>query len=173
MFIKPCFEREILVDSLELRKVWGKFPTGVTIMSSLDDDGSIHSMTANAVCSVSLDPPLCLVCVSFNRHSHKNIKDRAVFSISFLRSDQTELAKYFAVDHEERDGKVNPKYITPSNSIPILADCIANISCRVKTQHQAGDHTIFIAEIIDANIYENATNDALVFYESKFTTLIK
>ena len=160
-----------MVDSIELRKVWSKFPTGVTIMSSLDDDGSIHSMTANAVCSVSLEPPLCLVCVSFSRHSHENIKDRSVFSISFLRSDQTALAKYFSVDHEDRDGSVNPKYITQNGTIPVLEDCIANISCRVTTQHQAGDHTIFVAEIIDATIYENTENDALVFYESKFTTL--
>ena len=159
------------VNSELFRSAWSKFPTGVTIMSSLDEDGSIHSMTANAVCSVSLEPPLCLVCVSFSRHSHENIQDRSVFSISFLRSDQTELAKYFAVDHDQRDGKINPKYITPNNEIPVLSDCIASISCRVTTQHQAGDHTIFVAEIIDTNIYENTENDALVFYESKFTTL--
>ena len=160
-----------MVDSATLRKVWSKFPTGVTIISSLDDDGNIHSMTANAVCSVSLDPPLCLACVSFTRHSHSNINDRSVFSISFLRSDQTALAKYFAVDPEKRHNKVPPKYITPSNGIPILADCIADISCKVTTKHQAGDHTSFVAEIINANIHDTLINDALVFYESKFTTL--
>ena len=159
------------MDSDRLRQVWGKFPTGVTIISSLDADGEVHSMTANAVCSVSLEPPLCLVCVSHTRHSHQNILERKVFSVSFLHQDQEDIARYFALDHEKRSGDVNPEYQFTYDGVPMLKECIAYLACRVESQHDAGDHTIFVARVTEAGVSQEAPDPALVFYDSRFTSV--
>src|SRR2546423_6025315 len=83
------------LTTAEFRKAMGSFATGVTIIT-LDLDGEVHGMTANAFCSVSLDPVLVLVCVDHRARTHAHLQARKRFGINVLRSDQQAISEYYA-----------------------------------------------------------------------------
>lgn len=158
------------MDSSKLREVWARFPTGVTLISTLDAYGKAHSMTANAVCSVSLDPPLALVCVAHARQSHSYIKEKGGFSISILNREQESLAHYFSQDPALRVGEADPEYVFDSHGIPILKKCHAYLVCYTEAHYDAGTHTIFIGRITEAAASKDIEGP-LVFYQSGYTSL--
>ncbi len=154
----------------KLRDVWSRFPTGVTLISTLDTEGKAHSMTANSVCSVSLDPPLALVCVGRSRQSHGHIKEKGKFSISILNRRQESLARYFSQDPALRKGQVAPEYAFNDDGTPVLKECHAYLACYLESQLDAGTHTVFIGRITEVAIRKKR-GGPLVFYKSKYTSL--
>lgn len=133
------------------RKALGEFATGVTVITALDPEtGSIHGMTANSFTSVSLHPPLILVCIDEVAHMLKCLGPEAPFAVNILTSDQKASAQYFAVPSknqviEDCPAKFGPGK-TPSGA-PYLLDCLATVDCKVTAAHPTGDHTIIVGSV--------------------------
>src|SRR5262249_36775809 len=132
-------------DKSELRRVMGHFATGVTIVTTHDGAGPCYGLTANAVCSVSLEPPLVLGCVDKGAESHPAFGRSQAFVVNILSDRQEELSRRFAVSGGDKF--VDLPCRTGGTGAPILEDALAHVECRVVAVHEAGDHTIYIGEV--------------------------
>jgi flavin reductase (DIM6/NTAB) family NADH-FMN oxidoreductase RutF len=136
-----------MVSPESLRQVMANFPTGVAVVSSLEPDGSIHGMTANSFTSVSLDPPLVLVCIGYQRQTYGNVRRLGRFGINLLAERQRGIAEYYALDAQDRTGDVDVSWDLTVDGSPRMHGALAFLGCRVVAQHDHGDHAIFVAEV--------------------------
>jgi len=133
------------IDPLALRKAFGTFVTGVTVLTTVDADGQPRGMTANSFTSVSLDPPLLLVCVGKSASSYSAFSSADSFAVNFLHEDQTALSGVFA-------SKSPDKFASASHNVvhtgaPVLNDCLTWFDCTVHQRVDAGDHLILIGAV--------------------------
>jgi len=144
------------ITSSEFRLALGQFATGVTVVTVERASGRVHGMTANSFTSVSLDPPLILVCVDQKAQLLQLLKDRKRFGVSILKDDQEAISEYFAQTEEsaEVEARLGIRYRWTETRIPLLEDALVHIACGVVASHVAGDHTVFIAEVESAEIYD-------------------
>jgi len=156
-------------DKDELRRVMGRFATGVTVVTTRLGD-ELHGMTANAVTSVSLDPPLVLVCVDRAADSHDIIARAGVFALNILALAQQPLSDRFAVkegaDAHRLEGVPHHARATGA---PIIDGSLAYLDCRVAERFPAGDHTIFLGEVADAGTLGGEA--PLIFYQGRYLGL--
>ena len=154
------------MDQYQFRRVMGHFATGVTILTTALGD-ELRGMTANAVCSVSLDPLLVLVCVSKQTHSHAILSESGVFALNVLTEEQEHLSRLFAddaVDAAHRlTGLSHRRGVTGA---PILTDCLVYADCRVVAAYPGGDHTIFIGAVEDAGVLREG--QPLIFFRGAY-----
>ena len=130
------------------RAVMGGFLTGVAVMTTHADDGP-HGMTANAVSSVSLVPPLVLVCVDRTAQMATAVAEAGVFALSFLAEDQAALSDRFA-DPDRGEGEQEfdgISYWVAASGARVLEGAVGFVDCRVDTITEAGDHLIVIGEV--------------------------
>jgi flavin reductase (DIM6/NTAB) family NADH-FMN oxidoreductase RutF len=147
----------------------GRFATGVTIITT-HLDGEVHGMTANAVTSVSLEPPLVLVCLDKAADSHDIIDRSGVYAVNILSGDQDELGWRFAVkDSPQAHHMADVPHRVGATGSPIIDGCLAYLDCRVVERLPGGDHTVFMAEVVDAGLLDGS--GPLIFYEGRFTGL--
>ena len=137
-------------DSKEQRRIMGKFATGVTVISTVVD-GETWGMTANAVTSLSLDPPLVLVAIVRDSQSHEKVKQAGCFAMNILSADQEELSNRYAFSGPKDFSGLATE--TAETGAPILSGAIGYVDCRLVEILPGGDHDIFIGEIVagDAN----------------------
>ncbi|MFZ0535793.1 MAG: flavin reductase family protein [Candidatus Sulfotelmatobacter sp.] len=152
------------LSAAEFRKAMGSFATGVTIIT-VDLDGNVHGMTANAFASVSLDPPLVLVCVDQSAHTHAHLHARKRFGINVLAEDQRAISEYYARPPEEQIEESVAGFDRTVHGTPILHGALTYLECRLQSAHDAGDHTIFIAEVEDVVVRRG---DPLLFFRSRY-----
>ncbi len=158
-------------DALSFRKAWGKFATGVAIITTIQPDGKVHGMAANGINSVSLDPLLVLVCVGHNRNTYPLIKETGRFAINILSAEQQALGEYFARPADRRSGDVKLSFSFTERGSAILDNCLSSMDCHVVGEYVAGDHTIFIGEVDEIRV--NAGDSGpLIFFEGKFRGLV-
>ena len=157
-----------MVTGEDLRKAMSKFATGVTLIITLEEDGSVHAMTANAVTSISLDPPLVLVCVGNKRTTYRYIQLRGRYAINVLSRQQEEVASYFAKEEQYRTGDVPVRYVLTQRGTPMVEGCICFLDCEVVGAHDYGDHTIFVGEVKSS---QSGAGEPLLFYESRLRGL--
>ena len=136
-----------MVDSDEFRQAWAKFATGVSVITTIQSDGLVHGMTAQGICSVSLDPMLALVCVGHNRNTHGHVTESRRFCINILSVEQQNIAEYFARPPERREPGFHVPFSFTERGAAMIGDSLASMDCRVVESHVAGDHTIFIGEV--------------------------
>jgi flavin reductase (DIM6/NTAB) family NADH-FMN oxidoreductase RutF len=141
------------IDKNELRRVMGHFATGVTVITTLNKDGKIHGLTANAFSSVSLDPPLCLISVDKKAESYTSFEESRVFTVNILASDQEALSRKFAVSGGNKFEGV--AYRIGANGAPILEGALAYIECKLYAAYDGGDHTIYLGEVQQAEVTES------------------
>jgi flavin reductase len=132
-------------DSTQQRKIMGQFATGVTIVTT-DGEAGPHGLTANAVASLSLDPPLVLVAVEKRAHSLGYLRKNGCFAINILRLDQEGISRRFATPGPKDFTGLN--IVSAITNSPILTDCLAFVDCRVIEIVPGGDHDIFVGEIV-------------------------
>jgi flavin reductase (DIM6/NTAB) family NADH-FMN oxidoreductase RutF len=135
----------VTFDSKQQRKIMGQFATGVTIVTT-DGEAGPHGLTANAVASLSLDPPLVLVAVEKRAHSLEYLKKNRCFAVNILRLDQEGISRRFATPGPKDFSGLN--ITNASTTAPILTDCLAFVDCRVVEILPGGDHDIFVGEIV-------------------------
>lgn len=151
------------------KKVLGSFATGVTIVT-FRDEMTYHGLTVNAFSSVSLDPPLVLVCVKKDSTSHAMMSRTDGFVVNILSDLQQDLAWKFAnprLSSQER--YENIAFATNTRGIPVFADNLASLECKITEGLQGGDHTIFLGQVENATYSED--RKPLVYYRSEFHDL--
>ena len=155
-------------DAQMFRQAWGKFATGVSVVTTIQPDGQVHGMTANGINSLSLDPLLVIVSVGHDRNSYPLIKETGRYAISILNVDQEPIARYYARPPEERTGDVNPSFTFTDKGSAIVDDCLASMDCHVVSEFTAGDHTLFVGEVDEINV---SSGEPLIFFEGRFGRL--
>jgi flavin reductase (DIM6/NTAB) family NADH-FMN oxidoreductase RutF len=155
------------LNSAEFRKAMGCFATGVTIIT-VDLEGEVHGMTANAFASVSLDPLLVLVCVDHKTHTHAHLHSKKRFGINVLCQDQRTISEYYASPartHEHAEDEAGARFDRTAHGTPMLYGALAYLECRLHSAKDAGDHTIFIAEVEYVVVREG---DPLLFFRGQY-----
>ncbi len=144
----------------------GHFATGVTVITSIRSSGELHGLTANAFTSVSLIPPLLLVCIDKKAESYPCFDESKVFTVNVLAADQEALSRRFAVTGGDKFEGVS--YKIGANAAPILDGALAYLECRVTQKIDGGDHTIYIGEIEQA---ETKEGKPLLFFRGGYREL--
>ena len=134
--------------SAEFRRACGRFATGVTIATVLDAEGTPHGLTVSSFTSVSLDPPLILICLGHRVSAIDAFRASAHFGINVLAEDQRDLAERFARLGQDRfDGL---QWRSGRTGVPLLPGVLAAMECAVRQRVTAGDHDIFVGEMVGA-----------------------
>lgn len=128
-------------DPTQFRQLLCRFPTGVTVVTALDAQGRPAGMTASAISSVSLEPPLLLVCVGHQADFHPVLAAAQRFAINVLAADQEHLSRQFAA--ADRDRFAGVPYRRGPHDVPLLDGVVAHILCDRWSRQDAGDHTVF------------------------------
>ena len=155
----------ILGDEATLRRVFGSFATGVTIATSVDELGQAVGMTASAVCAVSLDPPLVLVCVNRQARLHAVLFEHAGFTLNVLSANQQSVAERFASGVDDPFHDVAHRVLP--NGVVLLEDTAAHIVCDSWGSHEAGDHTVFFGRVREGAAFDPPP---LIHFRSRYTT---
>jgi flavin reductase (DIM6/NTAB) family NADH-FMN oxidoreductase RutF len=153
--------------SRELRDALGTFATGVTVITTRGEEHA-YGMTANAFSSVSLDPPLVLVCVMSGTEGSNHIEQNGVFAVNILVTEQEPISRYFSSKDRPR-GRDAFREIAHRTSItgsPIIEGAAAALDCRVHDAHTAGDHEIFVGEVLALEV--NREVEPLLFFGGQY-----
>lgn len=153
------------VSADEFRNALRKFASGVTIVT-VTGDGELHGMTASSFASVSLDPPLVLVCLDKRSRTRALIGQTGSFAINVLGSGQEEASRAFARAGEKPFATTAHR--VGSNGAPLLDDAIAVLECRLYEVFEAGDHEVVLGEVTDAAV---PGGDPLVYYDGAYRSL--
>jgi 3-hydroxy-9,10-secoandrosta-1,3,5(10)-triene-9,17-dione monooxygenase reductase component len=143
----------VTVDQELFREIMSGFPTGVTIVTTFDDDGAPKGLTVSAFCPVSLDPPLILVCVDKRSTTLPVILGNQHFTVNFLAAGRDELARSFATPSPTKFDGVPWTRPSLDDAGPVLhEDSAAHVACRLHQAIEAGDHWILIGSVEDGAI---------------------
>lgn len=151
------------------RRALGHLAGGVSVVTSRDASGAPSGLTATAVCSASLDPPLVLVCLSRRARTSRAIRDSGTFALHFLARDQQPLAERFALGR--RDKFAGLEVEEAATGAPILGAAIAYCDCRVVRAIPAGDHVVFIGRVEAARVLRPGEPEPLLRYDGRYRTL--
>jgi flavin reductase (DIM6/NTAB) family NADH-FMN oxidoreductase RutF len=151
----------------EFRAALGRFASGVTVITVETAEGDVHGMTANAFCSVSLHPPLVLVCVDHLAETYLHLRERGRFGVSVLKEEQEALSEFFADPERNPDAayRLGIEYRPMRDGIPVLKNALANLDCTVVGAHSAGDHTIFVGEVKEIALGEGTP---LLYFRGRY-----
>lgn len=152
-------------DSRQFRNTVGNFATGVTVVT-VETNGETHGMTANSFTSVSLDPPLVLICVDHRANSLQYIKQTGYFGVNILGKEHENISRLFANQKLEEEPVVS--FRKSKAGTPLLEGALATMDCKVWQTVEAGDHTIFIGEVLEIDSREG---EPLLFFRGKYTEL--
>lgn len=156
------------IDKNELRRVMGHFATGVTVITTVSGAGEMHGLTANAFTSVSLVPPLLLICVDKKADSYQSFEQSKVFTINILADDQEAISRRFAVSGGGDQKFEGIAYRLGANRAPILAGTLGHIECKLAGAFDGGDHTIYLGEILEA---ETREGKPLLFFRGGYRAI--
>jgi flavin reductase (DIM6/NTAB) family NADH-FMN oxidoreductase RutF len=142
----------------------------VTVIT-VDYEGAVQGMTANAFTSVSLDPLLVLVCVDHQARTHAHLQTRKRFGINVLSENQRAVSEHYA--QPDRDPtlaelEAGAKFDRTAHGTPLLHGALAYLECRLQSAQDAGDHTIFIAEVEDVLV---RTGKPLLYFQSGYRAM--
>ena len=151
----------------ELKNAYARWATGVTIVTTRAGD-CIHGMTVSAFTEVSLEPPLVLVCIDRTSNTQPAIAEGGVFAVNILARGQQPLAKRFACSEAEDGRFLDLHCETGTTGAPLLAGSVASLDCRLVTAHEAGDHIIYVGEVVGVRLSDG---DPLLFYKRGYCRL--
>jgi flavin reductase (DIM6/NTAB) family NADH-FMN oxidoreductase RutF len=155
-----------MIDSDTFRAALGRFSCGITILTACDQKGRDHGMTVSAFCSVSLEPPLVLVCVGHDASMHGLMMRAENVGLSVLSSAQEPLSRRFADPESDRFDGIG--YSRGEKGIALLDDALVHLECNVVDRHEAGDHTIVICAVERAEAFDGRP---LLYYRGGYAQL--
>lgn len=151
------------------RSLIGRFATGVTVVTT-NVGGRLHGMTANAVCSLSLDPLQLLVCVDRATNCCIQMQGAAAFGISILAADQEEISNVFAQSREPTESSLlGVEYRLGRLGAPLIENALAHLECRIAERVPGGDHIIVIGDVVAGEVVRDA--EPLLFYGGRYARL--
>jgi flavin reductase (DIM6/NTAB) family NADH-FMN oxidoreductase RutF len=155
-----------------MRDLMARFATGVSVVAARHGP-LLAGMTANAIASISVDPPLMMASIARKAETHGAIIGSHAFAVSVLADDQQALAECFArpTTAGKLTGFCGAAWHEAESGSPILEGAIAYFDCRLSARHDGGDHTIFIGEIVAAGYREDA--EPLLWYASAYHRLAR
>jgi flavin reductase ActVB len=156
----------LTVSADEFRSVLGRFPSGVTVVTTKTPNGSDAGMTVSAFSSVSLDPPLVLICIEKSASAYDALTASAGFVVNILSAGQEQIARRFAIVDIDRFEGVG--YGRTQSGTAVLDDVLAVIECKTSALHDAGDHTIIVGEVEAARA---GTGTPLLYYRGGYAQL--
>jgi len=133
------------VDASSFRRAMGQFASGVTVLTTRDASGQALGLTVTAFCSVSLEPPLVLVCIDHRSEANRGLRESGRFAVSVLAEHQDEVSRRFAAPGNsklEGFGFVNGR-----GGLPLVPEAVAHVECRVRSFHDEGDHAVWVGEV--------------------------
>lgn len=162
------------VNSLAFRRAVGRFPTGVTLCTTVTASGTHHGITANSFTSVSLDPVLVLVSIEKVARFHDEVLRSRVFGVSVLGAEHEAVSRRFA-----RRGR--PETLDQFDGVPhgfgaetgciLLSEALAVFECRVWSQCDGGDHTLVVGEVLTLATPRPETSPPLLYHEARYRSL--
>jgi len=154
------------MDPSQFRRACAKFATGVAIATITGPGGVPHGMTINSFTSVSLDPPLVLICSDRSGNLASMFRECNFYGVNVLSQSQRELSNRFALrGHDRFDGV---EWRAGRTGVPLIAGCLAWFECEVKHRVESGDHTILVAEVLDAGLGDGKP---LLYFESGYRSI--
>ena len=153
------------IESDEFRRILGHWATGVSVVTARHPDGSPCGLTANAFSSLSLHPPLVLVCVEHSADTYDCIRAAGAFAISVLAADGERTARRFAGEADGADKFEGVAWHQSPNGSIVLDEALAWVDCNVVAEHVAGDHTIFVGEVLTGDAVEG---QPLIYYRGGY-----
>ena len=163
----PLREYRTGSDSRTLRDALGCFATGVTVVTCLDGDGKPVGLTANSFTSVSLDPPLLLVCIAKAAASASAMIGASHFAVNVLQTGQQPASIRFSTRHEDRFG---PNDWSPGESgAPVLEKSLGVFECEVHVVHDGGDHHLLVGRVVKARF--DGSLDPLLYFRGSYRRL--
>ncbi|MBA3404823.1 MAG: flavin reductase family protein [Gemmatimonadaceae bacterium] len=134
-----------MIDHDAFRAVLGRFTTGVTVVTAIGPDGQDQGMTVSAFCSLSLTPPLVLICIDHTASMYGSLKLASHFVVNILCEDQEALARRFSGTDPNRFDGVG--YTRGQTGLAVLDDVLGFVECRVTATQEGGDHDVFFGEV--------------------------
>lgn len=154
------------IDEYRFRSVLSRFASGVTVVTAVDGNGVDHGITVSAFCSLSLKPPLILICIDHGTVMRGILENSAAFTVNVLAADQEEIARRFSdPDNDRFDGT---SYTRGSNGAAVLTGVAAHLECAMTHRFKGGDHTIFVGSVEAA---ETSDLHPLLYYRGGYTRL--
>lgn len=150
----------------EFRRVLGHFASGVTVVTTWDANGRPTGFTASAFTSVSLTPPLVLVCVDHRAQTYDALRAHGRFAVSILAADQEAVSRHFASTQLNKFDRV--PFEKGAQGLPVLPASLARLECRTVLTYPGGDHTIFVGEVETAAVGEG---EPLLYYRGHYDRL--
>ncbi|MBC7842552.1 MAG: flavin reductase family protein [Gemmatimonadaceae bacterium] len=156
------------IDKDLFRAVLGRFASGVTIITTTDDDGRDQGMTVSAFSSLSLDPPLVLVCIDHGASLWPVLQTAEHFAVNILASQQEALSRRFSSKEPDRFDGIG--FTRGNTGVPMLDDTLASIECAIVTRVPQGDHSILIG-----HVESGTTRDLqpLLYYRGGYASLTR
>ncbi|MEE9397696.1 MAG: flavin reductase family protein [Methylococcales bacterium] len=158
------------IDVDSFKKALQDWASGVTVVTTKTDRFGCQGMTATAFSSVSVDPPLILVCLNKSADTAEGIKESQCFAVNILNSDQQEISNSFAGGSTQEERFKSVTWSESTTGAPILDSSLASLDCRVVDQVFAGTHWIIIGEVQDVIC---RSGEPLLYYQGGYQTLLK
>ena len=157
------------IDPSTFRAVLGRFASGVTVVTMRDAAGRDHGMTVSAFSSVSLDPPLVLVCIAKDATMFVAIPDATHLAVNILAEGQEALSRRFSSDVDDRFDGVG--YVRGNAGSPLLDGTLAAVELRIEARVDAGDHVVLIGRVEHTQVSEEA--GPLLYYRGGYGRLVR
>lgn len=138
------------ISPQEFRNALSTFASGVTVVTTKDEDGTLYGLTVSAFCSVSLEPPLILVSIEKSARCHDVFAETGRFAVNILAEDQQDVSERFATQLENKFEGLEHSH--SQSGMPLLNGCVAVLDCRVEHAYEGGDHTIFVALVEETEV---------------------
>ncbi len=142
------------------RRACGRFATGVVVAAVLDAGRRPHGLTINSFTSVSLDPPLVLICIDYRAAIFPSFREAPYFGLSILSGEQQDISHRFATRPDDRFDGV--EWREGRYPVPLITGALATLECRLDRLLDAGDHGIFLGEALQASVNDG---EPLVYYQ--------
>lgn len=139
-----------VLDAREFRRALSQFASGVTVVTTRDAGGRPHGLTVSAFCSLSLTPPLVLVSVDNRSPAHEGFEASGVFGVSVLAEGQEEWSRRFS--SPVPDKFAGATLVEGAHGVVLVPGALVHIECRVHAHHEAGDHRIYLGEVLSLEV---------------------
>lgn len=154
------------IDQTQFRQALSHFASGVTVVTTCHQ-GFCHGITVSAFCSLSLVPPLVLICIDQRNTSHQLLEVAGMFAVNMLAEESEHLSRLFA--SREPDKFATVAHHLGETGMPLLDDALATLECRVVDRFPGGDHSIFVGEVLSAGTRDDSR--PLLYYRGGYRQL--
>ena len=152
----------------EFRSALSQFASGVTVVTTRDANGKRHGITVSSFCSVSLQPPMVLICIEKTTGSHYAFGESGAFVVNILAASQSDVSEHFASRLDEKFGDV--EHTLNEDGVPELTDAIATLRCSLRHSLDGGDHSIFVGLVESVSV---AGGKPLIYFDHDYHQIEK